>query len=75
VVFEFDTAESSSSRPRSSARRTRPTITSVPSATTFGRSFVVQTPATANLVPPGHYVLFLVSDQGVPSIGEYIHVS
>jgi galactose oxidase len=32
-------------------------------------------PANANLCPPGHYMLFLVDDQGVPSIGHIARIS
>jgi hypothetical protein len=34
----------------------------------------VQAPATANLAPPGYYMLFLVSSAGVPSVAEYVRV-
>lgn len=35
----------------------------------------VTAPANANLCPPGHYMLFLVDDQGVPSIGHIARIS
>ena len=35
----------------------------------------VQTPATANLAPPGDYLLFLVNSNGVPSTGSFIRLS
>ena len=35
----------------------------------------VQAPASANLAPPGDYLLFLVDTDGVPSVGEFIRVA
>jgi hypothetical protein len=35
----------------------------------------VTTPANANLAPPGHYLLFVVSSAGVPSVGKIIRLS
>ena len=35
----------------------------------------VTAPANANICPPGHYMLFLVNDQGVPSIGHIARIS
>jgi galactose oxidase len=35
----------------------------------------VTAPANANLCPPGHYMLYLVDDQGVPSIGHITRIS
>ncbi|MDP9049950.1 MAG: galactose oxidase early set domain-containing protein, partial [Acidobacteriota bacterium] len=35
----------------------------------------VTAPASANIAPPGHYMLFLVSAKGVPSIGHTAHIS
>jgi hypothetical protein len=35
----------------------------------------VTAPASANIAPPGHYMLFLVSEKGVPSIGHIAHIS
>jgi hypothetical protein len=34
----------------------------------------VTAPANANLAPPGHYLLFLVNANGVPSVGTIIQV-
>jgi hypothetical protein len=34
----------------------------------------VQAPADANAAPPGHYMLFIVNDQGVPSIAPIVHL-
>ena len=31
-------------------------------------------PATANIAPPGHYLLFLVNDRGVPSVGSVVRL-
>jgi galactose oxidase len=35
----------------------------------------VTAPANANVCPPGHYMFFLVDDQGVPSIGHIAPIS
>jgi hypothetical protein len=37
-------------------------------------SLTVHMPANANLAPPGHYLLFLVSEDGVPSVGKVVQV-
>jgi hypothetical protein len=37
-------------------------------------SLSVTAPANANLAPPGHYLLFLLSDQGVPSVAKVLRV-
>jgi hypothetical protein len=37
-------------------------------------SLSVTAPANANLCPPGHYLLFVLSDKGVPSVAKVIHV-
>jgi hypothetical protein len=34
----------------------------------------VTAPATANLAPPGHYILFVLNAAGVPSIGRIIQI-
>lgn len=33
-----------------------------------------QMPGNPNLVPPGHYMLFVVSRRGVPSVARWVHV-
>ncbi|KAF2721404.1 copper radical oxidase [Polychaeton citri CBS 116435] len=35
---------------------------------------IVQAPANSNLAPPGHYMVFLLSQQGVPSIAPIIRI-
>jgi hypothetical protein len=40
-----------------------------------GGGVYVTTPANGNLCPPGHYMLFLLNDQGVPSVARIIQVS
>lgn len=35
-------------------------------------SMQVQAPSTSNIAPPGYYMVFLVDNQGVPSVGEYV---
>ena len=34
----------------------------------------VKAPANGNLAPPGYYMLFLISDDGVPSIAKYVRL-
>jgi hypothetical protein len=36
---------------------------------------VVTAPASANTFPPGHYLLFLLNGNGVPSIGRVVRIS
>ena len=35
----------------------------------------VSAPADANLAPPGYYMLFIVNDQGVPSIAPFVRLA
>ena len=35
-------------------------------------SLSVTAPANANLAPPGYYMLFIVSTNGVPSIARFV---
>jgi galactose oxidase len=35
----------------------------------------VTAPANANLCPPGHYMLFVVNDKGVPSVGHIARIA
>jgi hydrogenase maturation factor HypE len=37
-----------------------------------GDTLTIQAPASANLAPPGHYMLFLVNASGVPSIAAIV---
>ncbi len=37
-------------------------------------SVTVASPENRNIAPPGHYLLFLVNDEGVPSVGKMIKV-
>jgi galactose oxidase len=34
----------------------------------------VQAPATANLAPPGHYMLFILDANGVPSVASIVKI-
>ncbi len=34
----------------------------------------VTVPATPNLAPPGHYLLFILNRNGVPSVGKIVHI-
>ncbi len=35
---------------------------------------IVKAPADGNLAPPGYYMLFLISDAGVPSVAKYVRL-
>ena len=37
-------------------------------------SLSVQTPVNANLAPPGHYMVFIVDTNGVPSIAPIVNI-
>ncbi len=37
-----------------------------------GGGLRVAPPANGNIAPPGYYMLFLVSDAGVPSVASYV---
>lgn len=39
-----------------------------------GGSLQVTAPASGNVAPPGHYLLFIVDDQGVPSLGHMMRI-
>ena len=43
------------------------------SFTAASGSLTIQAPASANLAPPGYYMLFLVNNAGVPSIAAFVH--
>jgi hypothetical protein len=34
----------------------------------------VTAPANANVCPPGHYLLFVLNDDGVPSVAQIIRI-
>jgi hypothetical protein len=38
------------------------------------RGLQVQAPANGNLAPPGYYLLFLLDDKGVPSVGRFVRL-
>jgi hypothetical protein len=40
-----------------------------------GTTLTVTAPANANLAPPGHYLLFVLSSSGKPSVGEVMRIS
>jgi hypothetical protein len=44
------------------------------SFTQNGGGLSIHSPGNPNLAPPGHYLLFLVNDHGVPSVGKFIHI-
>jgi hypothetical protein len=47
----------------------------VPLAFTTGSgSLSVQTPANRNLAPPGHYMLFIVDNNGIPSVATILNI-
>ncbi len=37
-------------------------------------TLIVEAPADANLAPPGYYMLFLISDDGAPSVAKYVQL-
>lgn len=43
--------------------------------TANGNALNVQTPANANIAPPGHYMLFIIDSNGVPSVAPIIRLS
>jgi hypothetical protein len=45
------------------------------SFTATGSTLTITAPANANLAPPGHYMLFVVDANGVPSVAKIIRVS
>jgi len=47
----------------------------VPLSFTVGSGTLnVQTPPNGNLAPPGHYMLFIVDTNGVPSVGSIVNI-
>ena len=42
--------------------------------TASGSTLTVEGPANANVAPPGYYMLFVVNDQGVPSVAEFVRL-
>ena len=40
----------------------------------FESGLDVDAPANANLAPPGYYMLFVVSEEGVPSVAKYVRL-
>ncbi|KAK5652039.1 hypothetical protein OQA88_10942 [Cercophora sp. LCS_1] len=40
-----------------------------------GPTLTVTAPANANLAPPGHYLLFVLSNTGKPSVGKVVRIS
>jgi hypothetical protein len=42
--------------------------------TASGGTLTVQGPSTAALAPPGYYMLFILNDQGVPSVASMVHL-
>ena len=44
------------------------------SFTAAGGALNVTVPSNRNLVPPGHYMLFLLNSEGVPSIAKIVRV-
>jgi len=39
-----------------------------------GQTLNVTAPANANLAPPGHYVLYVLNANGIPSVGTVVHI-
>jgi len=51
-----------------------PSVCAGSSGTTPLNNLIVTVPANANLVPPGHYMLFIVNQDGVPSVASITQV-
>src|SRR4030095_7037715 len=47
---------------------------SVLSSTPGSGTLDIVSPATANVAPPGHYLLFIVNGNGVPSVGSIVQL-
>jgi galactose oxidase len=43
-------------------------------ASQSGQTLTVTAPANANLAPPGHYLLFVLNANGVPSVGTIVQI-
>jgi hypothetical protein len=43
-------------------------------ATQSGHTLTVTAPANANLAPPGHYLLFVLNANGIPSVGTIVQI-
>ena len=39
-----------------------------------GGGVTVHSPSTANLAPPGHYMLFILNANGVPSVASVVKI-
>ena len=39
-----------------------------------GSTVTIDAPTDSKLAPRGYYMLFLVNDQGVPSMGEFVRL-
>lgn len=42
---------------------------------TKGGTLTLRAPASGNIAPPGHYMLFVIDDDGVPSVASWVHVA
>jgi len=42
--------------------------------TRAGDDLTVTAPASANVCPPGHYMLFVISQAGVPSVAKIVQI-
>lgn len=42
--------------------------------TAVGDSLSVTAPATQEIAPRGHYMMFIINSTGVPSIASWVHV-
>ncbi len=43
-------------------------------ASQSGTTLTVTAPANANLAPPGHYILYVLNSNGVPSVGRVVQI-
>ncbi|MEM8677532.1 MAG: galactose oxidase early set domain-containing protein, partial [Cyanobacteria bacterium P01_G01_bin.67] len=43
--------------------------------TQSGDQLTIETPESANIAPPGYYMLFAIDEQGVPSEAKIVHIA
>jgi hypothetical protein len=53
-------------------RLTGPTASSCRSASSCNDSYTIKSPTSRELAPPGHYILFILGQDRVPSFGKIV---
>jgi hypothetical protein len=46
----------------------------LPITTRAGDTLTLEAPPLATIAPPGFYMLFLLNNQGVPSVAKFVHI-